>query len=105
MGLVELVKSHAGLPNTRNWEQKVPDKCKALIATSTKIWKRDGLLVTRYTVIRKSDVFQHLWDCAIQAASMTWSIGQTFPGSELGSSASLVGEFRKVPNLAPMNVR
>jgi hypothetical protein len=92
--LVDLVKSQAGVPNTRNWEQKVHDKCRGLIKTSTRAWKRDGLLVARNNLTRKTEVFQYLWDCAIQAAQVSYlaaqSINRTFPRGEPGSTASLI---------------
>jgi hypothetical protein len=92
--LVDLVKSQAGVPNTRNWEQKVPDKCRGLINTSTRTWKRDGLLVARSNLTRKTEVFQYLWDCAIQAARVSYlaaqSINRIFPRGEPGNTASLV---------------
>jgi hypothetical protein len=75
--LVNLVKSQAGVPNTRNWEQKVPAKCKALINTSTQIWKRDGLLVTQDNLTRKSEVFQYIWHCAVQAAWLSYSAARS----------------------------
>ena len=70
-GLVELVKSHAGVPNTRNWEQKVIDKCRSLIIRSERIWKRDGLLVTSYNLTKKSKIFQYYWDCEIRVNQVT----------------------------------
>jgi hypothetical protein len=73
--LVNLVKSEAGVPNTRNWEHKVPAKCTDLINMSTRAWKRDGLLVTHNNVIMKSPPFQYLWDCAVQAAQVSSSTG------------------------------
>jgi hypothetical protein len=92
--LVNLVKSQAGVPNTRNWEQKVPDKCRGLINISTRTWKRDGLLVAHNNLISKAEVFQSLWDCAIQATQVSYlvaqSIDRTFPRSEPGNIASLV---------------
>jgi hypothetical protein len=92
--LVDLVKSQAGVPNTRNWEQKVPDKCRGLINTSTRTWKRDGLLVARSNLTRKTEVFQYLWDCAIQAARVSYlaaePINRIFPRGEPGNTASLV---------------
>lgn len=91
VGLVELVKSQAGVPNTRNWEQKVLDKCRDLINTSTRIWIRDGLLVTRNNVTWKTGVFQYLWDCAIEAARMSLlaaqSIERTLPRGEPWNTA------------------
>jgi hypothetical protein len=71
--LVNLVKSEAGVPKTRNWEQKVPGKCRVLIDTSTRAWKKDGLLVVRNNVTTKCDTFQYLWDCAIHAAQIQMS--------------------------------
>ena len=71
--LVNLIKSEAGVPNTRNWEHKVPAKCTDLINTSTRAWKRDGLLVTHNNVIVKSPLFQHLWDRAVQEAKASSS--------------------------------
>jgi hypothetical protein len=95
VNLVDLVKSQAGVPNTRNWEQKVPDKCRGLIKTSTRTWKRDGLLVARNNLTRKSEVFQNLWDLAIQAARESHlaaqSIKRTFPRGEPRNIASSVG--------------
>jgi len=92
--LVDLVKSQAGVPNTRNWEQKVPDKCRGLINTSTRTWIRDGLLVAHNNLISKAEGFQYLWDCAIQATQVSYlvahSIDRTFPRSEPGNIASLV---------------
>lgn len=91
--LVDLVKSQAGVPNTRNWEQKVPDKCRGLINSSTRTWKRDGLLVARNNLTRKTEVFQYLWDCAIQAARVSHLAAQSTertsprggPGNTAGS--------------------
>jgi hypothetical protein len=93
--LVDLVKSQAGVPNTRNWEQKVPDKCRSLINTSTRAWKRDGLLVTHNNLTRKSEVFQYLWDCAIHVARVSDLAAQppmqrAFPRGEPGNTASSV---------------
>ena len=92
--LVDLVKSQAGVPNTRNWEQKVLDKCRGLINTSTRTWKLDGLLVSRNNLTRKAEVFQYLWHCAIQAARVSRlagkSIERTFPRGEPGNATSLV---------------
>jgi len=113
VNLVDLVKSQAGVPITRNWEQKVPDKCRGLIATSTKIWKRDGLLVTRNNVTRKTEVFQYLWDRAIKAArgrhlaaAAAQSLERVFPGIDLGDTSSLsrLGS-RKVLIYPPINMR
>jgi hypothetical protein len=73
-----------------------------LINTSTKIWKRDGLLVTRNGVTRKTEGFQHLWDDAIQAACVSHleaqSIEETFPGNELKDPPDSLVDFnsRKV---------
>ncbi len=76
--LVDLVKTQARVPTTRNWEQKVPDKCRELINTSTRTWKRDGLLITRNHLTRKTDIFQYLWKCATQAAQPSSSATQSF---------------------------
>jgi len=96
VNLVNLVKSEAGVPNTRNWEHKVPSKCEALINTSTKAWERDGILVARNKVIMKSPLFQYLWDCTVQAAQVSSStyasaeqnplVGK--PGNEASSASS-----------------
>jgi hypothetical protein len=84
--VVELVKSQAGVPNTRNWEQKVHDKCRDLINTSTRAWKRDGLLAARNNATWKTGVFQYLWDCAVQATRVSLlaaqSIERTLPRGE-----------------------
>jgi len=92
--LVNLVKSQAGVPNTRNWEHKVPDKCRSLINTSTRTWKRDGLLVTRNNSTRKSEAFQYIWDRAILVARMSHTSAQpmqcAFPRGEPGKTASSV---------------
>jgi hypothetical protein len=92
--LVDLVKSQAGVPNTRNWEQKVPDKCRGLINTSTRTWKLDGLLITRNNLTRKSEIFQYLWDSAVQAARESRlpapSSERAFPRAESGNMASSV---------------
>jgi hypothetical protein len=121
--MVELVKSQAGVPNTRNWEQKVHDKCRDLINTSTRTWKRDGLLVARNNVTWKTGVFQYLWDCAIQAAHVSivaaQSIERTLPRGEPSNSASSVNldsmtgsgwrpddnQSRKVLIYLPLNMR
>jgi hypothetical protein len=123
VNLVDLVKSQARVPNTRNWEQKVPDKCRGLINTSTRTWKRDGLLVTRNNFTRKTEVFQYLWDCAIQAARVSHLAAQsnerTFPRDEPRNTASSVdfdsvtaiewspedSHPRKVLIYFPMNMR
>lgn len=92
--LVDLVKSQAGVPNTRNWEQKVPDKCRGLINTSTKTWKRDGLLVARNNSTRKTEIFQYLWDCAVQSARVSHlaaqSTNRTFPRGRPRNTAGSV---------------
>lgn len=111
--LVDLVKSQAGVPITRNWEQKVPDKCRGLIATSTKIWKRDGLLVARNNVTRKTEVFQYLWDRAIHAAHvrrLAAAEAQVFEpiysGFGQGDTASLGGlGSRKVLIYPPISMK
>lgn len=94
VNLVNLVKSQVVVPNTRNWQQKVPEKCRALINTSTETWKQDGLLVTRNNLTRKSEVFQYLWDCAIKAARVSYSVAQSierpFPRGELGKNTSSI---------------
>jgi hypothetical protein len=92
--LVDMVKSLAGVPNTRNWEQKVPDNCRSLISTSTKTWEWDGLLFTQKNLTRKTEVFQYLWDCAIQAARVSHSTAQSiernFPRVEPVNTAGSV---------------
>lgn len=92
--LVDLVKSQAGVPNTRNWEQKAPDKCRGLINASTRSWERDGFLVTHCNLTRKTEVFQYLWDCATQAAQVSYSTAQSidraFPRGEPVNTANLV---------------
>jgi hypothetical protein len=123
MELVNLLKSHAGLPNTRNWEQKISDKCMVLINTSARAWEQDGLLVNNDICLRKSDVFQYLWESAIQAAQMTYaaaqSIEQAFQSDESGKTTgsvnidlmtgtTIAGQdsySRKVLVSSPMNMR
>jgi hypothetical protein len=92
--LVSLIKSHTGVPNTRNSEQKIQDRCMDFINTSARTWELDGLLVTRNNVRRKSEVFQHLWDSEIQAARVSYdaaqSIERAFPRDNSGNAASSV---------------
>jgi hypothetical protein len=92
--LVNLVKSEAGVPNTRNWEHKVPSKCISLIDMSTRAWKRDGILVTRNNVITKSRLFQYLWNSAVQAAllnnSASLPAGQNLPLSSLENDSNSI---------------
>jgi hypothetical protein len=75
--LVSLIKPHTGVPSTRNSEQKVQERCMDFINTSARTWELDGLLVTRNNTRKKSEVFQKLWDCAIQAARVSYEAAQT----------------------------
>jgi hypothetical protein len=66
--LINLVKTEVRVPNTRNWENKVPEKCKTLINTSAEDWERDGILVKGNNMRLKSHLFKVLWDCEVHAA-------------------------------------
>lgn len=94
LNLVSSIKSHTGVPSTRNSEQKVQDRCMDFIDTSARTWELDGLLVTRNNVRRKSEVFQYLWDSAIQEARVSYdsaqSIEQAFPRDDSGNTVSSV---------------
>jgi hypothetical protein len=87
VGLVDLVKSQAGLPSTRNWEQKMPWKCRDLVYRSTRTWKKDGLLVTRNNLTKKRQLFQSLWDRAIEEAE---AIERSSPSGEPRDRSPLV---------------
>jgi len=67
-----------------------------LIKASTKTWRRDGLLVTRNGWTRKTEVFEHLWDSAVEtfrvrashflvAQSLERSIRRGGPGNKASS--------------------
>jgi hypothetical protein len=92
--LVSLIKPHTGVPSTRNSEQNIQDRCIDFINTSARTWELDGLLVTLNNVRRKSEVFQYLWDSAIQAARVSYeaaqSIERAFPRDNLGNAASSI---------------
>jgi hypothetical protein len=81
--LVDLVKSQAGVRNTRKWDQKVLDKCRSLIDASANAWKRDGLLVVCNNLTKKTEAFQYYWNCAKQVAHLN---DQSFPRDEPGDT-------------------
>ena len=62
MDLVGLLISNAGLPNTRDLNEKACHKCISFLEASTKAWVKIGLLVTNNGNLVKCPSLQQLWD-------------------------------------------